>query len=177
MSLWFLTKLGIYISALNRSLDAQLKIAAYGYFSFFMALVFAVILKNYQTRHREVIALQQYGAIFFVLGVFAYLVIIPSQTSQNEFRQLYSSYMFYIVLDIYLLFLFSIKALQSRRTDSFRTYFWLGFSSLAFLMLDSTEVIQTAGIMARFSNPFSHTLWYIPYIGFSMAMNPTIMHI
>lgn len=172
MTLWFLTKLGIYVSALNKSFDAQLKVAAYGYFSFFMALVFAVILKNYQTRHREVIALQQYGAIFFVLGVFAYLVIIPSQTSQNEFRQLYSSFIFYIVLDVYLLLLFIFKGMQSRRTDSFRTYFWFGFSSLTFLMLDLTEVLQFAELIDPVTHSLYHTLFYIPYIGFIMAMNP-----
>ncbi len=171
MTLWFLTKLGIYISAQNGVFDLQLKIAAYGYFSFFMALVFAVILKNYQTRHREVIALQQYGAIFFVLGVFAYLVIIPSQTSQNEFRQLYSSFIFYIVLDVYLLLLFIVKGMQSRRTDSFRTYFWFGFSSLTFLVLDVTEVLQFAKLIDQVTHPLYHTLFYIPYIGFSMAMN------
>ncbi|UAA38374.1 helix-turn-helix domain-containing protein [Paraneptunicella aestuarii] len=174
MVVWFITKLGILISAYLRSQEAILKIAAYGYFGFFMAMVFAVILKNYQTRHRSVLALQQYGAIFFVLGLFAYLVLIPSQLSQNEFRQLYSSYLFYIVLDVYLMLLFWTKALQSRRADNFRTYLWFGAGSFVFLMLDSVELIQTAGLIERFTHPLQHTIWYVPYLCFTMALNPKI---
>lgn len=174
MSLWFITKLGIFIAFLFKSQDAILKIAAYGYFGFFMAMVFAVILKNYQTRHRRVLALQQYGAILFVLGLFTYLVLIPSQLSQNEFRQLYSSYLFYIVLDIYLILLFTIKSIQSRRADNFRTYFWFGVGSFVFFMLDSLEVIQAAGLMERFTHPQNHIIWYIPYLCFTMAMNPKL---
>ena len=174
MVVWFITKVSILIFAYLKSMEAILKVAAYGYFGFFMALVFAVILKNYQVKHKSVLARQQYGAILFVLGLFIYLVLIPSQVSANEFRQLYSSYLFYIVLDVYLVLLFWTRAAVSRSTGNFRTYFWFGAASFVYFMLDSLELVQTLGLMQRFPAPVSYLIFYLPYLCLIMAMNSKV---
>jgi len=174
MTLWFLTKLGMYIGFLFKAQHFIYKIGEYGYFGYFMAMVFAVILKNYQTRERRTLAIQQYGAIFFVLGLFGYLVLIPNQHPELALDRFYSSFLFYIILDVYLLLLFLSRAVQSRRADNFRTYLWFGLASSIFFTLDIMEVLTFSGILPEWDHKFKHALWYLPYLCFCMAMNPAI---
>ena len=174
LALWFLTKLGMYIGYLFKAQHFIYKLGEYGYFGYFMAMVFAVILKNYQTRERRRLAIQQYGAILFVLGLFGYLVLIPNQYPELALNRYYSSFLFYIVLDAYLLLLFFSRAIQSRRADNFRTYLWLSLVSLIFFVLDVVEILTFNGLIPEWDHKFKHALWYLPYLCFCMAMNPNI---
>ena len=174
MILWFLTKLSMYIGYLFKAQHFIYKIGEYGYFGYFMAMVFAVILKNYQTRERRTLAIQQYGAIFFVLGLFGYLVLIPNQYTELALDRFYSSFLFYIILDAYLMLLFLSRAIQSRRADNFRTYLWLSLASSLFFALDIMEVLTFSELFPEWDHKFKHALWYLPYLCFCMAMNPAI---
>ena len=174
MTLWLITKVSIAIFARSQPTEVILKIAAFGYFGFFMTLVLAAILRNYRIIHQHTLLSQQGSAILFAIGLFAYLVIIPSQLSVDEFKQLHSSYLFYIVLDAYLVLLFWARAAASTRTDTFRVYFWLGTSFLFYCIGHSVDLAHTQGLLGNIPEPMANLQDYLPYLGLVMAMHPHI---
>lgn len=170
--IWLITKISLLVLLSTDISDWMYLLADYGYFAFFMVVGLAHVFFHQQDQNARPGAntLAQITAISFMSGLFVYMVVVPSQASPTEFQQHYSSFLFYILMDMYLCCLFTGSALTNPESHWRERFAWFAASFALFLVLDLIELAVRAELVTfTLSGPVT-LLWYLPYISLAMAI-------
>lgn len=176
---WLLTKISLLTTHILALSDWVFLLADYGYFAFFLVTVFSLLFygsAQQQENHKEVnrSLLNQYGAIFFMGALFVYLVIVPNQSKSSEFTHHFSSYLFFILMDVYLAIAFLTNALHAEQTDWRRRFMWLSATFMVYLVLDSIELATRSELITWKSDGIASLIWFIPYLTLALAFIPKL---
>ncbi|MCC2607967.1 ATP-binding protein [Planctobacterium marinum] len=177
MFLWLLTKISLLILMSARLSDWIYLLADYGYFAFFLVACFAQVFFSNQdhpgvNKHPQHGTLTQIVSLCLMGGLFVYLVVIPSQSAHTEFNQHYSSFLFYILMDLYLFTLYAISAKSASEALWRQRFTWISLSFGLLLLLDLTELSIKAGILPMQIEGTFSLLWYLPYVALAFAFQP-----
>ncbi|MCY7295008.1 ATP-binding protein [Alteromonas sp. a30] len=175
LACWLFTKIGLLIA---HQLDVAENIylfADYGYFAYFLVMVFSLLLYN-SAHHQDNkqlslrASIRQYGALVFMGMMFVYLVIIPSQSQSHEFTQHFSSFLFFMLMDAYLVLAFYSQSKASERQDWNRRFLFLSFSFVCFFILDFLELMSRSQVLPPQGQHWVSLLWFSPYFFLAYAL-------
>lgn len=171
---WLLTKIGLLAFTFLGFPQSTYLLADYGYFAFFLVMVFSLLLYN-SAHHQDnkflsfQALLMQYGALLFMGAMFVYLVVIPNQNQSLEFAQHFSSFLFFILMDVYLVLAFFSQSKAASRKDWNRRFLYLSLTFASFFLLDLVELMIRAEIFHFQIEGILSLFWYSPYFFLVLA--------
>ena len=175
MVIWLITKLCLMLLLIVDLSDWVYLLADYGYFAFFLVAALAhcfYVNQSNKAKPSPITAtLSQLITITFMSGLFVYLVVVPSRESATEFNQHYSSFLFFILMDAYLLVVFAIRALADEQAEWRQRFCWMAISFALFLTLDLTELLIKAKLLNMSIEGVLAMLWYLPYLPLALAFS------
>jgi len=177
MLIWLLTKISLLILISANLSDWIYLLADYGYFAFFLVACFAHVFFSNQDKpgaKKQVHygTLTQIVSLCLMGGLFVYLVVIPSQSAHTEFNLHYSSFLFYILMDLYLFTLFAFSSQSASEALWRQRFAWISLSFALLLLLDITELCIKANILSVQIDGLISLLWYLPYVALAFAFQP-----
>lgn len=173
LGIWIAVK-AILIVGLVTDWEISQYTADFGYFAFFLVFLLSLQFYNAAEHQTNRSLFQQIGAVFFVAVLFIYLVIVPAQLDSTEFRNHSSPFLFFILMDAYLILAFVYQAYREKSRAWRLRFNYLALSFAAFLVLDSVEFLAKLGIWQIPYQKLWELAWFIPYFGFALAFNPSI---
>lgn len=173
LGIWIAVK-AILIIGLITEWDISQYTADFGYFAFFLVFLLSLQFYNAAEHQTNRSLFQQIGAVFFVAVLFIYLVIVPAQLDSNEFKNHSSPFLFFILMDAYLILAFVYQAYREKSRAWRLRFNYLALSFAAFLVLDSIEFLAKLGVWQIHYQKVWELAWFVPYFGFAFAFNPSI---
>ncbi len=148
------------------SQSTQSLLNAIGYFLFYAMMIAAIEIRSFQdakqllTQHSLLIWI---STLSFTLGGFIYLVLIPSATQVNNSPLGSNAFLFYMIMDSYLVLRWWHLAFKCRLAH-WKGYFLLGVAMLNWLVADTVEFLNFAGELTIKSGGLIDWMWYTPYL-------------
>lgn len=171
--IWIVTKVGLLIADIFGFADWIALVANYGYFAFFLCFLFALQLVTPSEESRKELSfsytLNQWLSLTFMGMMFVYLIIISQKSflSTNQAisaEQNYSSFLFYFVMDVFLLSMCLRRAAANQQPHWQNRLFWFALSYGLFLLSDIIELLARTGHLSVDLNGVVSLLWYLPYL-------------
>jgi len=142
-------------------------LANISYFLFYALMIAAIEIKsfsnakNFLTQRSLITSM---SILCFLIGSFAYLILIPNQTSVSISANPQKSFYFYILMDCYLIARWWHLSWQSGFNARIG-FFILGLASVNWLIADIVEYsLLSSG--EKLGNNWFDWLWYSPYLLF-----------
>ncbi|NVJ60550.1 MAG: response regulator [Gammaproteobacteria bacterium] len=169
---WWLLTLVFNIAWQDLSSATQNLVSGISYFLFYALMIASVELKSHRAAnqllslHSSLIWL---STLSFALGAFIYLVIIPSTTAQGSVHNFPTTYLFYLLMDSYLMLRWGYLAYQCRVVD------WKAFGLIAlamsnWLIADTVEALNLFTSWNLSGGSFLDWIWFTPYLWIALAM-------
>ncbi len=138
------------------------------YLCFYLAFLFALDLRpqvlDGEVRIRPLRVLTNLGRSLFVIGIFAYFVVIPTSMGVDEYLTWVPSFSFYVILDLYLAWRFF---LSSSRSPSRHWRITFALLAVALICLAATDSIDLAWISSVLPDSIPRAFdvfWYAPMV-------------
>lgn len=165
---WWIAKLLIVMAPIFNIQDVTLRLNNFAYFAFYFIFIFAISLSPFKAQINSKISLNQVAALLFTVACFSYLVLVPTEVDiqVNEHN---SSFIFYMVMDLYLCAILLSEALRIPDYTWRTRYILFAVTFAYFFFVDLAEVLMRAAD-ATFS--FAGLLqmpWLVPYFLLAFA--------
>jgi PAS domain S-box-containing protein len=141
-------------------------LSSLAYFLFYSLIIAAIEVKSYQ-KAKELLTIQSLliwmSTFCFTLGAFVFLVLTASQQALFSESFIQANFIFYTLMDIYLLLRWFHLAWVCR--DSFWVgYFLFGLASLTWAVADIFEGLHIGHRLTLDAGSWHDWLWYCPYL-------------
>lgn len=149
------------------------------YFLFYALMIAAIEIKSYRhagqlLSHNSLLIWT--STLSFTLGVFIYLVLTPSSLQSAGQQYWPSNFLFYMLMDAYLMVRWWYLAYKSRLAH-WQGYGLLGLAMLNWLIADLLELLHSTNHITLNFGTFIDWLWFTPYLfliaGFMQPLSST----
>lgn len=176
---WFCASLGFIVFTLTKfslvsiqwldDKDTVYQVANYGYFAFFLIMMFGLIFYTSANRSYKKSSVNQYSALIFISLLFLYLVLVPAGENGRTGQEPISSYLFFVIMDAYLAIAFWMAARIEKELEWRVRFYWIAAAFANYMALDIFECF-TAMPEANLSlSTLWEWLWFTPYLMFALA--------
>lgn len=173
-SVWLLTKIALVTAQWAEHKAWITHAADYGYFAFFLISVFSLLFYASANKKDKKTIINQYGALFFVTLLFVYLVLLPKGSGTLDESSYPSSFLFFILMDIYLALAFWANGVTSNSFAWRVRFYAISLSFCIFFVQDLLEILMATDLISfRFRNGLE-MFWFIPYLTFALALQHPI---
>lgn len=168
MILWIVTKIGLLSAQIFEFSDGIYLVANYGYFAFFLCFLFALqLLSSPNNANKDVTfsySHDQWLALTFMGFMFLYLIVISPQNPSQEQEYFYSSFIFYLTMDVFLLCICIRQSANSELIQWRKRLYWFAITFILFLILDLMELLIRTQQLSLDLQGIVALFWHFPYI-------------
>lgn len=169
---WLLLKVLVITIWPDLSSSTQDLLTNLSYFLYFSLTIAAIEVKSYQTAGQlltQQSLLVWVATLSFTLGSFIFLALTPSRGIESQESIFHSSFIFYILMDIYLFIRWSYLSWNCRK-NLWIGYFLFALAALFWAVADIFEGLAIANKLDIEVGGWRDWIWYLSYLFVYIAL-------